>query len=218
MISNQHIFHFHFYLNILFFMSGDKSGIYSTTQSDSPVLDVEDENVECRLEFRLWYSKHIIFKKIKFLERRLSLSRKIPICLAFPFKNSFQLVAFLRSKENFWIFSLSHPTEPLSCNNFPCCHIGTHISRKLLLLKDIHLLASFRQSLCHMPDFYWQYADTGLMLRSLSFVYPYGSTLNVSRLSSAVLSTGSACFPISRPIAAFHSQEVKYLGENFIQI
>uniref|UniRef100_A0A0M3J5G2 Osm-6 protein (inferred by orthology to a C. elegans protein) n=1 Tax=Anisakis simplex TaxID=6269 RepID=A0A0M3J5G2_ANISI len=39
----------------------------------------------------------------------------------------------------------------------------------------------------------------------LSFVYPFGATLTVNRLSTAVLSTGSACYPINRPICAFHN-------------
>jgi intraflagellar transport protein 52 len=36
-------------------------------------------------------------------------------------------------------------------------------------------------------------------------VYVNGATLNVNRSSTAVLSTGSVCFPINRPIAAFHT-------------
>lgn len=39
----------------------------------------------------------------------------------------------------------------------------------------------------------------------LSFLYPYGATLAVDKRSSSVLSTGSVCFPLFRPICAFHS-------------
>ncbi|KAM3717720.1 Intraflagellar transport protein [Dirofilaria immitis] len=41
----------------------------------------------------------------------------------------------------------------------------------------------------------------------LQFVYPYGATLNVGRKSTAVLSTGSVCYPNNRPICAFHQTE-----------
>ncbi|KHN76535.1 Intraflagellar transport protein 52 -like protein [Toxocara canis] len=43
--------------------------------------------------------------------------------------------------------------------------------------------------------------------QALSFVYPFGSTLTVNRLSTAILSTGSACYPINRPICAFHKMK-----------
>ncbi|KAI6218585.1 Intraflagellar transport protein 52-like protein [Aphelenchoides besseyi] len=43
--------------------------------------------------------------------------------------------------------------------------------------------------------------------QALSFVYPYGATLSVNRNAIPVLSTGSVCFPISRPICAFHTTE-----------
>ncbi|CAJ0581929.1 unnamed protein product, partial [Mesorhabditis spiculigera] len=47
-------------------------------------------------------------------------------------------------------------------------------------------------------------SDQSANSQTLSFVYPYGCTLNVNKLATAVLSTGSACFPTSRPVAAFH--------------
>ena len=40
--------------------------------------------------------------------------------------------------------------------------------------------------------------------QALHFVYPFGSTLLVNRLAIPVLSTGSVCFPLNRPVAAFH--------------
>ena len=44
--------------------------------------------------------------------------------------------------------------------------------------------------------------------RALSFLYPYGATLNVMKPSSAVLSTGSVCFPLNRPVCAFYTSKV----------
>ncbi|VDN06428.1 unnamed protein product [Thelazia callipaeda] len=38
----------------------------------------------------------------------------------------------------------------------------------------------------------------------LQFVYPFGATLNVGRRSTAVLSTGTVCYPNDRPVCAFH--------------
>lgn len=38
----------------------------------------------------------------------------------------------------------------------------------------------------------------------VSFIYPYGATLAVDKGASPVLSTGSVCFPLFRPICAFH--------------
>ncbi|CAB3398577.1 unnamed protein product [Caenorhabditis bovis] len=48
--------------------------------------------------------------------------------------------------------------------------------------------------------------------QALSFVFPFGSTLSVEKsLATPVMSTGSACFPASRPIIAFHETK---LNEN----
>lgn len=38
----------------------------------------------------------------------------------------------------------------------------------------------------------------------LCFLYPYGATLAVDKRSSPILSTGSVCFPLFRPVCAFH--------------
>ncbi|KAM3838860.1 intraflagellar transport protein 52 homolog isoform 1-T1 [Vipera latastei] len=40
--------------------------------------------------------------------------------------------------------------------------------------------------------------------QALTFVYPFGATLNVMKPAVAVLSTGSVCFPLNRPILAFY--------------
>uniref|UniRef100_A0A671Z3D8 Intraflagellar transport 52 homolog (Chlamydomonas) n=1 Tax=Sparus aurata TaxID=8175 RepID=A0A671Z3D8_SPAAU len=42
------------------------------------------------------------------------------------------------------------------------------------------------------------------LCRALTFVYPYGATLSVMKPAVAVLSTGSVCFPLNRPVLAFH--------------
>ena len=38
----------------------------------------------------------------------------------------------------------------------------------------------------------------------LKFVYPYGSTLNVRKPSTPILSSGPISFPANRPIGAFY--------------
>ncbi|KPP64080.1 Intraflagellar transport 52-like [Scleropages formosus] len=40
--------------------------------------------------------------------------------------------------------------------------------------------------------------------QALTFIYPYGATLSVMKPAVAVLSTGSVCFPLNRPVLAFH--------------
>lgn len=46
--------------------------------------------------------------------------------------------------------------------------------------------------------------DKNELGNSLSFVYPYGATLNVVKPAVSVLSSGSVSFPLNRPICAFH--------------
>ena len=41
--------------------------------------------------------------------------------------------------------------------------------------------------------------------QALSFLYPYGATLNVARPAVPVLSTGSVSFPLNRPVCALYS-------------
>jgi len=43
--------------------------------------------------------------------------------------------------------------------------------------------------------------------QSLTFLYPYGASLTVDKRSHPVLSSGSVCFPVNRPICAFHSSK-----------
>ena len=47
--------------------------------------------------------------------------------------------------------------------------------------------------------------------RSLTFVYPFGATLNVVKPAISVLSTGSVSFPLNRPVCAFHSSRVSLM-------
>ncbi|CAJ1051803.1 LOW QUALITY PROTEIN: intraflagellar transport protein 52 homolog [Xyrichtys novacula] len=53
--------------------------------------------------------------------------------------------------------------------------------------------------------------NVGNNAQALTFVYPYGATLDVREPSVAVLSTGSVCFPLNRPVMAFH--QVKEAGQ-----
>ncbi|XP_054289418.1 intraflagellar transport protein 52 homolog [Macrosteles quadrilineatus] len=39
--------------------------------------------------------------------------------------------------------------------------------------------------------------------QALSFVYPFGATLNIARPATAVLSSGTVAFPLNRPVMAF---------------
>ncbi|XP_077991220.1 intraflagellar transport protein 52 homolog [Glandiceps talaboti] len=43
--------------------------------------------------------------------------------------------------------------------------------------------------------------------QALTYVYPFGATLNVAKPATAVLSTGSVCFPLNRPILALHTSK-----------
>ncbi|KAK0411029.1 hypothetical protein QR680_005440 [Steinernema hermaphroditum] len=45
--------------------------------------------------------------------------------------------------------------------------------------------------------------------QALCYLYPYGCTLNVDRNSTAVLSTGTVCYPTSRVTCAFHETPEK---------
>ncbi|XP_013080339.1 intraflagellar transport protein 52 homolog isoform X1 [Biomphalaria glabrata] len=47
--------------------------------------------------------------------------------------------------------------------------------------------------------------EDGNNAQALSFLYPYGATLNVAKPSVAVLSTGTVCFPLNRPVCALYS-------------
>ncbi|KAM4622711.1 intraflagellar transport protein 52 homolog [Discoglossus pictus] len=45
--------------------------------------------------------------------------------------------------------------------------------------------------------------------QALTFVYPFGATLNVMKPAMAVLSTGSVCFPLNRPIMGFYNSKAQ---------
>ncbi|XP_064089460.1 intraflagellar transport protein 52 homolog [Macrobrachium nipponense] len=52
--------------------------------------------------------------------------------------------------------------------------------------------------------------DETITNRSMSFIYPFGSTLNVARPAVAVLSTGSISYPLNRPVCAFYEHPSKH--------
>ena len=52
---------------------------------------------------------------------------------------------------------------------------------------------------------------TKFVSTSMNFIYPYGCTLNVNRESVSVLSTGTVCYPISRPVCAFHQKVLLHI-------
>lgn len=43
--------------------------------------------------------------------------------------------------------------------------------------------------------------------QALSFLYPFGATLNIAKPAVAVLSTGSVAFPLNRPVCAFYTNQ-----------
>ena len=49
--------------------------------------------------------------------------------------------------------------------------------------------------------------------QSLQFVYPFGSTLNVQKPAIPVLSSGTICFPINRPLCAFYGNTKRQPGK-----
>uniref|UniRef100_A0A2K6T0B9 Intraflagellar transport 52 n=1 Tax=Saimiri boliviensis boliviensis TaxID=39432 RepID=A0A2K6T0B9_SAIBB len=51
--------------------------------------------------------------------------------------------------------------------------------------------------------------SSGNNAQALTFVYPFGATLSVMKPAVAVLSTGSVCFPLNRPILAFYHSKVQ---------
>ncbi|KAB1262488.1 Intraflagellar transport protein 52-like protein [Camelus dromedarius] len=50
--------------------------------------------------------------------------------------------------------------------------------------------------------------SSGNNAQALTFVYPFGATLSVMKPAVAVLSTGSVCFPLNRPILAFYHSKL----------
>ncbi|XP_032760795.1 intraflagellar transport protein 52 homolog isoform X2 [Rattus rattus] len=55
--------------------------------------------------------------------------------------------------------------------------------------------------------------NSGNNAQALTFVYPYGATLSVMKPAVAVLSTGSVCFPLNRPILAFYHSKNQGFGK-----
>uniref|UniRef100_A0A672YWY7 Intraflagellar transport 52 homolog (Chlamydomonas) n=1 Tax=Sphaeramia orbicularis TaxID=375764 RepID=A0A672YWY7_9TELE len=55
--------------------------------------------------------------------------------------------------------------------------------------------------------------NVGNNAQALTFVYPYGATLSVMKPAVAVLSTGSVCFPLNRPVLAFYQGKVREAGK-----
>jgi len=43
-----------------------------------------------------------------------------------------------------------------------------------------------------------------LAAQSMQFVYPFGATLNVQKPAVPVLSSGTVCYPIKRPVCALY--------------
>ncbi|XP_064420509.1 intraflagellar transport protein 52 homolog isoform X2 [Latimeria chalumnae] len=59
--------------------------------------------------------------------------------------------------------------------------------------------------------------SSGNNSQALSFVYPFGATLNVMKPAVAILSTGSVCFPLNRPILAFYQSKPEEIIERLLE-
>ena len=60
-----------------------------------------------------------------------------------------------------------------------------------------------------ISNFDYQSNQKSQAAQSLQFVYPFGATLNVQKPSIPVLSSGTICFPINRPLCSFYSKPNK---------
>jgi len=47
------------------------------------------------------------------------------------------------------------------------------------------------------------------IFRCISFVFPYGASLNVAKPAAPILTSGSVAYPLNRPLCAFYSSEDK---------
>lgn len=54
------------------------------------------------------------------------------------------------------------------------------------------------------------------IFRCLSFVFPYGASLNVAKPAAPILTSGSVAYPLNRPLCAFYSAS-KYSNEGIIK-
>lgn len=83
-------------------------------------------------------------------------------------------------------------------------------SLKMKMLETMHSESQF----CTPPSSALKRKTSNLscclsLCRALTFVYPYGATLTVMKPAVAVLSTGSVCFPLNRPVLAFYQGKVR---------
>lgn len=84
------------------------------------------------------------------------------------------------------------------------------ILRPSRTLRHVPLMSLFTNDAIHSRHRCWllqvDSAQEKRTSQGLSFVYPYGATLNVSKSSVALLGTGTACFPLQRPICALNQR------------
>ncbi|XP_031809839.1 intraflagellar transport protein 52 homolog isoform X3 [Sminthopsis crassicaudata] len=59
--------------------------------------------------------------------------------------------------------------------------------------------------------------SNGNNAQALTFVYPFGATLSVMKPAVAVLSTGSVCFPLNRPILAFYHSKLEEIIDKMLE-
>ncbi|KAK3710183.1 hypothetical protein QZH41_010581 [Actinostola sp. cb2023] len=109
-----------------------------------------------------------------------------------------------------------HPKEALVSNGvlnrcvhaYDCDHVFSRISN--VSVPEINRAAGKYvpgTSEAESTEFGNAYKNLLFDCRSLTFIYPYGATLNVIKPATAVLSTGSVSFPLNRPVCGFHSSK-----------
>lgn len=54
------------------------------------------------------------------------------------------------------------------------------------------------------------------IFRCISFVFPYGASLNVAKPAAPILTSGSVAYPLNRPLCAFYSAS-EYSNEGTIK-
>lgn len=54
--------------------------------------------------------------------------------------------------------------------------------------------------------FFFNFDNSNVTIfRCMSFVFPYGASLNVAKPAAPILTSGSVAYPLNRPLCAFYS-------------
>jgi len=102
-----------------------------------------------------------------------------------------------------------------SCDTIQCIQIWIPVSNIHTLKKSVQI--TLNSQCC---SFVCVTLHIALFYRSLTFIYPFGATLNVAKPAVAVLSSGSVSFPLNRPICAMCKSKVtsSYSTDAYIKV